>query len=147
MKAEPLNRYIVESLNRSCRGDEAVGADQATNPEIHQKTASLPRQLRAPGFTLIELLVVISIIAILTAIALPVTHQFKPDPVAAASRQLMDDFALARRRAIADHTTVYVLFMPSTSNLTNNFASLVDTNTLQHLANGQYSTYALYEKR
>src|SRR5690349_19599341 len=55
------------------------------------------------AFTLIELLVVISIIAILAAIAMPVTHQLRPDPVAAASRQLMDDFALARRRAIADH--------------------------------------------
>src|SRR5205807_860596 len=98
------------------------------------------------AFTLIELLVVISIIAILAAIAMPVTRQLKPDPLAAATRQLMDDLALARRHAIADHTTVYVLFLPSVNNLPPGLSSTPGFD-YQPLAKGQFTSYALYEKR
>src|SRR5689334_13548811 len=64
------------------------------------------------AFTLLELLVVISIIALISAIALPVLKSFKPDPLKTASNQLLNDLAYARHRALADHTTVYVVFMP-----------------------------------
>src|SRR3954463_15627359 len=71
------------------------------------------------AFTLLELLVVIGIIALISAIALPVLRSFKPDPLKTASNQLLNDLAYARHRAIADHTIVYVCFMPPLNLLSN----------------------------
>jgi len=65
------------------------------------------------AFTLIELLVVLSIIAVLTAIALPVFNAFRPNPAATGTRALMDAVSRARQLAISERTSVFLVFVPS----------------------------------
>ena len=75
--------------------------------EVHNPCSS------SRAFTLIELLGVISIIAALAALSLPVLNGLKPNVVDGATRQLLDDVARARQLAIAQRTTVYMVFVPS----------------------------------
>ena len=78
---------------------------------------------------------------------MPVLNSFKPNPLAAASRQLLDDLSFARHKALADHTTVYVVFMPSTANLEPKILNGMNPFIQQRMAKGQYASYALYERR
>jgi prepilin-type N-terminal cleavage/methylation domain-containing protein len=69
-----------------------------------------PRQ----AFTLLELLVVISILGILAGLAVPALKNLgKSNVNVGASRQLLDDIGHARQLAIANHTAVYMVFVPT----------------------------------
>jgi type II secretory pathway pseudopilin PulG len=103
---------------------------------------------------LLELLVVIVIIGLLATIGLPaIRGMTKSNAIAAADRQLLDDLAYARQRAIGDHTSVYVVFIPP--NIVNYASVAIPTpdtggyahNLITNLYTGQYSTYALVTLR
>ena len=66
------------------------------------------------AFTLIELLVVIGIIGVLAAMVGPTLIGFsKGDAMLAANRMMLDGVARARQLAISQHTTVYMVFVPT----------------------------------
>ncbi|MEI7731265.1 MAG: type II secretion system protein [Verrucomicrobiota bacterium] len=107
------------------------------------------RLRRVAAFTVIELLVVIGIIGILSYAAMPALKNIKKaDSVKAASQQLIDDIAFARREAIRNRSTVYMVFLPNTGRITT--AGLDPRYNLYRLTNiltKQYTGYALYTDR
>jgi prepilin-type N-terminal cleavage/methylation domain-containing protein len=122
---------------------------QPAGAPIRNRKSEIVNPKSSPAFTLIELLVVIAIIGVLAAIGLPAMRGMtRSNAITAANRQFLDDLALARQTAIAGHTTVYVVFVPT--NVTS-----VSTNTigpplykeLTNLYTAQYNTYALLAVR
>jgi len=64
------------------------------------------------GFTLTELLVVMSIISLITFIAIPAFRGFgQENVIGAAQRQIQDDLAYARLQAIKNRAPVYMVFL------------------------------------
>src|SRR5580698_3309947 len=102
----------------------------------------------AAAFTILELLVVITIIGILAAAGLPaIRGMTKSNALVAADRQLLDDLGYARLRAIADHTTVFVVFVPTNVASLSLPTNAVAANVLSNLYSRQYTTYALVSMR
>jgi prepilin-type N-terminal cleavage/methylation domain-containing protein len=100
------------------------------------------------GFTILELLIVVSIIGFMAAMALPHLGGFtKSNSMMAATRQLLDDVALARQRAAVNRSEVCMVFLPpnfwSTDIPSPSFICPQFTNLYTH----QYSAYALISMR
>ena len=115
----------------------------------HKVLQKAGRGFRDRGaFTLIELLVVIAIIGILLTLGLPMLKGMnKSNSMTAANRQLLDDINYARQRAIADHTSVYMVFIPPSIVAWTVPANPALSKMMNNLYAGQYTTYALLSLR
>jgi prepilin-type N-terminal cleavage/methylation domain-containing protein len=103
--------YPKDGLNFSLSPWERAGVrgTSITNQAAHCQ----PSPEKGRAFTLIELLVVIAIVGILAGLAAPVLHNFRPNYTASVTQQLLTDLARARQLAISQHTTVYMVFVPT----------------------------------
>lgn len=113
-----------------------------------------PEPSARTAFTLLELLTVIAIIGILAAFAIPALKGIsQTNALGAANRQLLDDVALARLRAISGRTTVYMVFLPPIDlqpGLTAHRQRLTTPAEVRHfdeLLGKQLTAYALLARR
>jgi prepilin-type N-terminal cleavage/methylation domain-containing protein len=155
-----FRRLAVEWLEQPGAESVAVGMRKARRvifPELRRGISLRGRGLREnrrfgrlSAFTLLELLVVMAIIGFIAAIALPHVGGFnRANGVTAATRQLMDDVARARSRALVNRSTVYMVFVPPYA---GSFNSLIQENAqispqLTNLLEHQYVSYAILSER
>jgi len=103
----------------------------------------------ASAFSLLELLVVLTIIGLMAALGLPALKGIgASNAISTANRQLLDDLAYARMKAISGRTTVYMVFVPP--NPFSHLAKLTldpQRRQMSNLFGGQFISYALLAKR
>ncbi len=102
------------------------------------------------AFTLAEMLVVIAIIAIIATIAIPAMKGLmETNTMTTATRQLLDDVAFARQKAISSRSKVYMVFIPPEywkDVIVSDFTP-EGRRELTNLVNGQFTSYALFSEK
>jgi|ERR1043166_399037 prepilin-type N-terminal cleavage/methylation domain-containing protein len=111
------------------------------------------RSSQRRAYTLIEMLIVITIIGLLAAVGLPAMKGLgESGRISSANRQLLDDIAFARQKAISTRSHVFMVFIPP-SIVQSAFSATVPSLQLQerkavtNLFVGQYTSYALFSRR
>lgn len=112
---------------------------------------SRPARPSSRAFTILEMMVVIAIIGLIAAMALPHLGGFtKGNTGLTATRQLLDDVALARQRAIVNRSEVCMVFLPQNfwlNDFGGPFGNGFANNQVSNLVAHQFSAYALIATR
>ena len=109
------------------------------------QTASL---VLSGAFTVLELMIVIAIIGLLMALTLPHMGGMRQSNImASANRQLLDDLALARHRAISGRTTIYVVFVPPANWIDSAIAARLTGPQWTNILLGQFNSYVMFSRR
>lgn len=137
MNAQPNFSHHLESANLT---------NKAAVASASPKAQPSPRA----AFSLVELMVVLSIIGLMATLGLPALKGIAhTNTMSSATRQLLDDLALARQSAISGRTTVYMVFVPPNffQGAPINLMTFDQKKQLTNLLSGQFSAYALLAKR
>jgi prepilin-type N-terminal cleavage/methylation domain-containing protein len=140
-------RRLTGTAQRAKPGGDLLcqgGGQRSARPTIGRRTVPAFVFRGRGGFTLLEMMVVIAIIGFMAALALPHVSGFtRANSMIAASRQLLDDCALARRRATVNRSTVYMVFAPPSLWSNTIVLSEIYGNQISNLVTHQYAAYAL----
>jgi type II secretory pathway pseudopilin PulG len=109
------------------------------------------KSVQRSAMTVMELLIVISIIALLSALALPAIRALtRSNTISSANRQLLDDVALARQRAINERSIVHIVFVPPDDEMRTQVklqGTVRNRSVITNLWAGSQTRYALYAER
>jgi prepilin-type N-terminal cleavage/methylation domain-containing protein len=105
------DRAVPSQIRRDAGFDRR---DACSTRLVFKHQSSIGNRKFRRAFTLVEMLVVISILGILAALTVPALKNLgKSNSAISASRQLLQAVGRARQLAIANHTTVFMVFVPA----------------------------------
>jgi prepilin-type N-terminal cleavage/methylation domain-containing protein len=136
---------LVISRRKSGQGSGAVAGRCSPVAQFWAGAIRSRSRLGKLGaFTLLELMLVIAIIGFIAALTLPHVAGFgQANSMVTATRQILDDVALARQRAMVNRSTVYMVFLPPMFWNDPYYTASMSSQQISNLVMHQYSAYAL----
>jgi hypothetical protein len=134
-------------MDRVIHRSSSQGSGDANSSRCCNGAGKTPSLISTGAFTVLELLIVIGIIGLLMALSLPHLGGMRQSNImASANRQLLDDLALARHRAISGRTTVYVIFVPPAPWI-NPAAARLSAAQQEQVLRGQFNSDIMFSRR